>query len=127
MRRIESRRLLPLVERDLHTLAPRLVLNQTVVERFSKGRGRWAATATDISECPEHGERTSALPDVDDGGREFLRGLLRHVVTNAGQDAVRVCTRELFAVRHAVRRCAVEITSDRDRGHANDGHGEEPL
>ena len=55
----------------------------------------------------------------DDGIRERLRRLLRHVVPDAVENAVRVRTGEHLAVGGAVFVGAVEVAADRDRRHGN--------
>ena len=62
----------------------------------------------------------SEIIDVDDGLGKCLRSFLRHIVTDAVEDSVRVFAGELSRVGFSVGGCAVEVTGNRyrrDRDH----------
>ncbi len=69
----------------------------------------------------------SEASDVGGGLGEVLRCLLRHVVSDAFQHAVRVWAREPLRVRLSFGGRLVEVARDRDRERGDRGSLEEPL
>src|SRR3982750_4347268 len=58
---------------------------------------------------------------IHDGLRKCYRGFLRHVVTDAGQNAVLILTDELLRVALSVGSSSIEIACDRDGRNRNVG------
>src|SRR5271168_2880608 len=71
--------------------------------------------------------RQSITVDVDDSFGKGLRGFLRHIVTDALEDAVRIFAREVLGIGCSVRGRTVEITGNGDCGHSDNGSCEEFL
>src|SRR6267154_5420256 len=65
--------------------------------------------------------------DVDDGLGKRFRSFLRHVVTDAVQDPVRILAGELARVAFAVPGWTVEVAGDGDGRNGDDGALEEFL
>src|SRR5580700_10395311 len=88
------------------------------MQATSIGRRRGGCRRSELGAAGEGG--SSITVDVDDGLGKCVGSLLRHVVADAGQNAMRIPSRELLGVGRTVQGRAVEIGGNRNRWNRDD-------